>query len=226
MSAVFTAAAAAPIFIIGINIRLSVVSAIIAAIIFGIHPITHFVATHAFSDGILLFFQMTLLTILFWKQTKQKGLTRDILTGIVLGALVSVKLNGLMFIPIILFLLHPGVQHLIGVKTPQYKYFFRIITLTTAASLTVIFLHPNFFFYPGYPPAQMLRDRMQITTEHIAYFSQNNSSHVILEPTERIASLLRHSFPLWASILTLLGLTVSAMQVVIKKRYDTPTFCT
>lgn len=224
ISAVFTAAAATLIYILGINIRLSVVSAIAAAVIFGIHPITRFVATHAFSDGILLFFQMMLLTALFGKQTKQKGLTREILIGIALGALVSVKLNGLMFIPIILFLALPGVQHLTGVTTPQTNYFFRMGVLIAAASLTVLFLHPNFFFYPGYPPAQMLRDRVQITTEHIAYFSQNNSSHVILEPMERVASFLRHGFPFWMSILILLGVAASAIPILYKKTVNYPYF--
>lgn len=222
ISAVFTAAAATLIYIVGVNINLPVASAITATIIFGIHPITRFVATHAFSDGILLFFQIMLLTALFWKQTKQKWLIREIITGIILGMLVSVKLNGLMFMPIILFLALPGVQHLIGIKTPQYNYFLRMGILITAAILTVLLFHPNFFFYPGYPPVQMLRDRMQITTEHIAYFSQNNPGHVILEPLERINSFLHHAFPLWVGILALAGITASVVKMMYKKAVNYP----
>lgn len=214
ISAFFTALGVTLLFITAILLHMPVMIAITSALVMGFHPVTKHVATHAFSDGIFLFFQMLLLVSLFWKRNENNHTYfPQMLTGAILAYLVSVKINGAMFIPIVIFLtiFHPRRRH----KPEQSIHILgrRLGVIAVSAIITIILLHPNFIFYPGYSPLQLLNDRARITAEHIEYFGNIDPSHIILKPTERIASLVRHGFPIWLGMLSVAGLLVSFLRI-------------
>jgi len=210
ISALFTAMAVALLYTLAILMHIPVVAAVAAALIMGIHPVTKHVATHAFSDGIFLFFQMLLLISLFWRWGENRhSHLPQIITGVLLACLVSVKINGAIFIPVIFFLtiMRPNRQPHQSESIHMLEK--RLGVITAATLLTLVLLHPNFIFYPDYSPLQLLSDRARITAEHVAYYSHIDPSHVILRPAERILSLMRHSFPLWLGALSIVGALVT-----------------
>lgn len=222
ISAFFTAMAVTLLYILVTLIRLPTAIALASALVLGIHPVTKHVATHAFSDGIFLFFQMLLLVSLFRERKKHRHPYRmQIITGIMLAYLVSVKINGAMFIPIMIFLtiLHPhGYPKALSAR----ELIAQLAVIAASALIALALLHPNFLFYPDYSPLQLLRDRVQITTDHVMYYSQINPSHVILRPMDRIASLVKHSFPVWLGAMCAIGTLMTFIRAGNKQQRNTP----
>lgn len=203
ISAVITALAISLLYPLGILIGLPALSAALATILFGMHPIVTHVATHAFSDGILLLWQMILLLSLFWHRRSWGNFAA---IGIALGMLVSTKINGLLFLPIIAFLMAYALNKKSGF--PYRKYGAALGVTVFSCLLVFLILHPNFFFYPEYGPLAQFRDRVLITDEHVAYFSRVNPAHVLLSPQSRIASLVHHVFPMWLTGAAILSLII------------------
>lgn len=201
ISAITTALAISLLYPLGITIGLPIFSAILATILFLLHPIPHHVATHAFSDGILLFWQMVLLISLFWRR---KSWHTYVIIGIVLGALVSVKINGLLFVPVIFFVVAYSLKK--NTVFPYRRFLTSLAATGLSGVLVFLLVHPNLFFYPEYTFVSQIRDRMLITAEHIAYFSRVNPPHVILAPQARIASMVAHIFPVWLTAMTIISL--------------------
>lgn len=222
ISALFTALAIALIYVLVLLLGLPVTVAIASAIIIAIHPVTKHVATHAFADGIFLFFQMLLLCSLFWKgkiMGHRFTFLKEICIGAVLAYLISVKVNGALFIPIVFLftIMNPHKQANREQSTQLSAKRLGIIAVSTI--LGIVLLHPNFIFYPDYSPLQLMRDRGQITIDHVAYYSRIDPSHVILKPTERIASFVRNSFPLWLGILSIAGACITFLYARQKRPY-------
>lgn len=203
ISAIFMAGVITFVFLLASLLPLSIPASLLAAVITAIHPTSYMIATHVYSDGIFLFFEVWLLYMLLRK------LNSDFMVGVLFAYLVSVKLNGLLFGPIIV------VLYLY--KQYNKNTLNRIIKVVLGASVMFLILHPNFLFYHEYSLLQLIKDRVQITNDHIVYFSKINPSHVTLGLNQRIGSMLKNTFPIWFAVTTIIGFLTFIINITRKK---------
>ena len=195
ISALFTAISVSILYLCIWYTTHSSVLGLIAAFLLASHPIVTTIATHAFADGIFLMFE-TLLCLLLMNVYRKQNI---LLSGIVLAFLVGTKLNGLLFVPFALAVIVYRYNSL-----PTNVYIAGVVALIF--TVTFLLIHPNLFFYKQLTLSGMLQNRLQITDEHIAYFSQHDPSHVILNMSDRILSSLKHLFTPWLTAVALLSL--------------------
>ncbi len=215
-SAVFAALGVLLTYLTVIRLTRSKTAGALASIVMALHPVTVHIASHALADGMFLFFQMATLYLLVRQGSAKKASLRlDIATGCAFAWLVSVKMNGLLFFPILLLLAIPWR----GLSDWQEANTFagRIIVIGISGIATFLLLHPNFFFYPSYSLIDIYRDRVWITINHIGYFSVNYSEHVTLGLPSRLTSLVRHVFTPMMTITSGMAFLVLLYAAIRKK---------
>lgn len=166
----------------------SIAAGVVASAVMAIHPVTLYIASHALADSMFLFFQMLTLSLLIRQGSSTAASMRtNMFIGCAFAWLISVKMNGLLFFPIILLLAIPWR----GLSDWQEANAFaeRIIVIGIFTVIMFVFLHPNFFFYPSYSLLDIYRDRVRITINHIGYFSTHTPGHVTLGLPSRLLSL-------------------------------------
>jgi len=200
----------------------NVIAGTLGGIFLFIHPITQYVATHAFSDSFLLFFILLLIIgiyMLFQDKADNNKKYQFIIhyNAIILAYLVSIKINGLLFLGAMSFL--AVWMYITKIKYKEKSiYISSVIKISFEAMLFFLLLHPNFFFFPNFNPLQMIQDRITITSHHIALYSKINPSHVILTIPDRLNSLIKHCFPLWILPFFCSGLAYILLQPIIHKK--------
>lgn len=180
------------------------------------HPITQYVAVHAYADGIFLFFILLFLlsSIRLLKNNLHRSHYKDLIVlGGIAGALISIKINGGVF------LIAYFVSYLLRIITEKKDVRARLIliplsVITASALVVFLFINANILFFPDYTVSQMIQDRAEITKQHVAYYSAMDPDHVTLPLISRLQSLMKHAFPLWFIPFFIVGLMIT----VIKKQ--------
>lgn len=202
-SSIYTVGGIVLVFLSTVLLTGSLFAGSLASAVVIFHPVTLHIATHSFADDMFLFFQMLLFYFLLLGLRSGKTRLIDVGIGATLAWLISVKMNGFLFLPIIMLMCVP-TSGLNNVKDANL-YAGRLLIIGVSAISTFLLLHPNFFFYPSYSFMQIYRDRIRITMHHIAYFSVQWPGHVTLPLPMRLASLVRHVFRDWTAIVSLIA---------------------
>lgn len=220
ISGFFASIAVGLVFVFVLLVFRKISSGLVAAFVVLVHPITIYIATHALSDSCFLFFQMILFILMILlaktqlKYPERQTLFLTIGIGFTLAWITGVKLNGVMFLAVTIVFLIFNTDYSLGAIKRVF-----ILSCIMSVSMTFFFLliEPNLFFYPQYTFFQMLADRIQITNQHIVYFSRISPGHVILSLPERFHSFVLSLFPLWLCPLFIAG-TLTTIAAFFNKR--------
>jgi hypothetical protein len=188
------------------------IPALAASVLLRFHPTIPPIATHALADSMMLAFELINFTLLavIMKKPIMKTQNMIMYLGISLGYSIGIKINAYMFFFI-------ATAHLIfraiiqKIRTIEFVKTIGILFCSTC--IAYIFIHPNFFFYPQYAPMQMIKDRIDITSYHIRYYSAIDPSHVLNTLPQRLLSMTHHVFTPLYLIVFPIGLIL-----LIKKR--------
>lgn len=196
ITAFFMSASIGIVFAITTILSVPYLLGIAASIIVALHPVSMYLASHVFADAMFIFFQLILLCLLFQlRKNKLSSIILEISIGFIFAWVISVKLNGLLFTPIILLLL-------LRIDKLFKRYIHQLCVIAISTFIFLALINPNFLFYPSYTPHNLLTDRIKITHDHIAYFSRVDPSHVTLSFQSRLFSLIRHLFTPWLAVIS------------------------
>ncbi len=210
ISALFAALTVGLMFIWSREALGSFLGATVAAVVFVLHPIMITVATHAYADSLFVFFIIAIFLIIhhyLGDTSTRSSRWWTVSMGAILAFLVSVKLNGLLFIfPIILAFFMKELTRRVSWKKHLQQLLIVMTVLVASFSIVFAILHPNFFFFPKRGPVQIIADRVHITRDHMVYFDTKQPSHVLWDIPSRARSIYRQIFiwP-WMALLLVVG---------------------
>lgn len=211
ISVFITSIAICGMYILVLMITSSVLLSLTASLLLTVHETTLYIATHALADSIFLLFEiLTLLYItrmlVYLAQKKPVPIVMQFMLGATLALLAGTKINGIIFVPFTVAALlladflpdKPKAEQ----EAPYYfRSLFNPLFLLLSFALFFLFLHPNFIFFQDVSPIDMIRGRILITRQHVAFFLQTDPSHVLITIGSRVRASLTHIFPVWLFII-------------------------
>ncbi len=206
ISAFIASLAVGLLFILSYSISKNILVSICSAILFFIHPISYSISVHALADSTFIVGELCIYMLLFRYLIPKKTHTRMshyFLTGICLGFAMSTKINGYMFVPVVLGIIvyKNIIKNISNVETVN-----AVFMVCIGMCISFICLNPNLIFYRSYSLSMMLEDRINITLIHMNYFRIHDPSHVLESIPNRFTSLIRHVF----SIPIVIGILASS----------------
>jgi hypothetical protein len=190
----------------------SILVGLAASVLLRIHPITIYIATHAFADSMFLLAEISWASLLSYMMKYSHYSRRWLISlGVILGYAISVKINAGMFYFITIFLIAIGKINSLG------QYMRRLFVITLSAGITFMLLHPNFFFFPSYTVYQMIVNRFLITQYQMEYFSAIDPPSVLHSIPQRAQSFINHLFTPIVQIFFTIG-SMYSLFVMLKKR--------
>jgi hypothetical protein len=175
-----------------------ILTAFLSAFVLIVHPIFQSVATIAFADAFLLFFELSYLVLIELYFSVSRPITRIILVlvlGINIAVITAIQPYGIVFSALIL--LYVVLKHnpsTIKNRIDTGGVFLDLFLFLLSGSVTFAFLHPNFFFTKAMGPFEVITSRIRITRYHMMYYRQTLPSRVLSTIPERIFASFNYLF--------------------------------